>query len=75
MVGNKLGASKGKEKECKTATTAGNRVVPEADLQALIYEGLFQRKEVIHWRPAIGTKGHMKDLMRLFSFNTSSSED
>jgi hypothetical protein len=51
MVGNKQGASKGKEKECKAATTAGDGWKPnkcsKADLQALIDEGLLQSKEVI----------------------------
>jgi hypothetical protein len=51
MADNKRGASKGKEKECKATTTAGDGWKPikcsEADLQALVNGGLLQSQEVV----------------------------
>jgi hypothetical protein len=51
MVGNKRGASKGKEKECKAATTTEDRWKPSKCSKAYL-----QSKDVIQWRPAIGNK-------------------
>jgi hypothetical protein len=59
MAGNKRGASKGKEKECKAASTTGDEWKPSKcskNLHALVDEGLLQSKEVIQWRPATGDK-------------------
>jgi hypothetical protein len=60
MASNERDASKGKEKECKAATTAGDGWKPskssEADLHALLDEGLLQSKEVIQWHPATRDK-------------------
>jgi hypothetical protein len=56
IVSNKRGASKGKEKESKAATTTGDGWKAskcfEADLQALVDEGLLQNKTIIQWRAA-----------------------
>jgi hypothetical protein len=56
MAGNKRGASKGKEKEFKAVTTARDGWKPsrcsEADLQALVDEGLLRNKTSIQWRAA-----------------------
>jgi hypothetical protein len=60
MAGKKLGASKGKEKESNVTVTAGHgwkqSKCSEANLQALVDEGLLQSKTIIQWHSAIGDK-------------------
>jgi hypothetical protein len=55
MVGKK-GVSKGKEKESKPATTAGDgwrtSNCSKTDLQTIVDECLLQPKEIIQWRSA-----------------------
>jgi hypothetical protein len=60
MAGSKRGASKGKGNESKAAITAGDGWKPskcsEADIEALVDEGLLQSKAIIQWHAATGDR-------------------
>jgi hypothetical protein len=72
MAGSKRGASKGKEKEYKAATTAGENQVsaPKLMSRPLLTRVFSRAKKSSNGTLPLGTKGHMKELMRLFYFNT-----
>jgi hypothetical protein len=77
MAGSKRGASKGKEKEYKAATTAGENQVsaPKLMSRPLLTRVFSRAKKSSNGTLPLGTKGHMKELMKIVLFQYLSSGD